>query len=182
MTKMLLFFDRVKSKIQKLYRCRLFREKTGCACPNLQISGKIYVINRNIRVGVNCLIMPGVQFFGDGPIVLGDGVSIGNNTMLYASKDGGITIGDNTMVAADCYIIDADHGIRVGTPICKQPNTVKRVQIGSDVWLATGVKVLRGSEIGDGAVIGALSLVKGKVESNAVACGIPAKLLKYREG
>lgn len=37
--------------------------------------------------------------------------------MLYASRDGGITIGDNTMVAVDCYIIDMNHGIRVGTPI-----------------------------------------------------------------
>lgn len=140
------------------------------------------MINQNVKVGSNCLIMPGVQFFGDGPIVIGNNVSIGNNTMLYASKDGGITIGDNTMIAADCYIIDTDHGIRAGTPMCQQPNTVKRVQIGSDVWLAAGVKVLKGSVIGDGAVVGALSLVKGEVESNAVVCGVPAKVLKYREG
>lgn len=182
MTKMLLFFDRVKSKIEKLYRCRLFREKTGCAAPHLQVTGKIYMINKNVKVGADCVIMPGVQFFGDGPIVIGDRVNIGNNTMLYASKEGGITIGDKTAIAADCYIIDADHGIRAGVPVCEQEDSVKRVQIGNDVWLAAGAKVLKGSVIGDGAVVGALSLVKGEVESNAVVCGVPAKVLKYREG
>ena len=82
--------------------------------------------------------MPGVQFFGDGPIVIGNHVNIGNNTLLYASKDGGITIGDDTMIAADCYIIDMDHGLKAGVPVRKQQNTVQRVHIGKDALVGAG--------------------------------------------
>ena len=41
--------------------------------------------------------------------------------------------------------------------------------------------MLKGSHVKDGAVIGALSLVKGEIPENAVAYGIPAKVKKYRE-
>ena len=53
--------------------------------------------------------------------------------------------------------------------------------IGEDVWLGANVTVLKGSAIGDGAVIGAKALVKGKIECNAIAAGIPARGVKYRE-
>lgn len=40
--------------------------------------------------------------------------------------------------------------------------------------------MLKGSKIKDGAVIGAQSLVKGEIPENAIAVGIPSKVLKYR--
>ena len=48
------------------------------------------------------------------------------------------------------------------------------------IWIAAGCKVLKGSHIKDGTVIGALSLVKGEIPENAIAYGIPAKVKKYR--
>ena len=58
---------------------------------------------------------------------------------------------------------------------------MEKVIIGSDVWLAANVTVLKGSKISDGAVIGAKSLVKGEIPENAIAVGIPAKVIKQRE-
>ena len=49
------------------------------------------------------------------------------------------------------------------------------------MWIAAGCKILRGAQIHDGAVIGALSLVNGEISTNAIAVGIPAKVIKYRE-
>lgn len=178
---MLLLLDRLINKILKMYRCALFRKQTKCVCEKLNIYGKIYVLNRNICCGKNCLIMPGVQFFGDGPIIIGDNVSIGNNTIIYASKDGGITIGNGVQIAAHSHIIDCDHGIKANEVIYKQKNTVAPITIGNDVWIAAGCKVLKGSNISDGAVIGALSVVKSEIPTNAVAVGIPAKVKKFRE-
>jgi acetyltransferase-like isoleucine patch superfamily enzyme len=120
------------------------------------------------------------MIFGDGSITIGDNVCIGNGTILYASQNGGITIGKNTVIAAQCYIIDMDHGFKAGELILSQPNTVDEVVIGEDVWLAANTTILKGSKIGDGAVIGAKSLVKGEIPENAIAVGIPAKVLKYR--
>lgn len=112
--------------------------------------------------------------------MIGDNVDIGNGTVIYASKSGGVTIGNNTNIAAQCYIIDMDHGIKEGELICNQENTVEEVTIGSDCWIAAGCKVSKGSHIKDGTVIGALSLVKGEIPENAIAFGIPAKVKKYR--
>ncbi|MBO5480977.1 MAG: acyltransferase [Clostridia bacterium] len=85
------------------------------------------------------------------------------------------------MIAAQCYIIDVDHGIQKGININCQPNTVAAVEIGQDVWIGAGVKILKGSKIGNGAVIGAGAVVKGNIPENAIALGIPAKVIKYRE-
>lgn len=41
--------------------------------------------------------------------------------------------------------------------------------------------ILKGAYIEDGAIIGAKSLVKGKIEKNVIAVGVPAKELKRRE-
>ena len=54
------------------------------------------------------------------------------------------------------------------------------VTIGRDCWLGSKSTVLRGSTIGDGAVIGAHALVRGKIPKNAIAVGIPARVVKMR--
>lgn len=55
------------------------------------------------------------------------------------------------------------------------------LSIEADVWIAAGCKILRGSQIHDGAVIGALSLVNREISTNAIAVGVPAKVIKCRE-
>ena len=174
--KLILLFDRLNNKIKRNYRKRLFKAMIGCNHNDFSIVGDVTVINKNIKLGHNVTIYPNVMFWGDGEIVIGDNVDIGNGTVIYASKSGGVTIGNNTNIAAQCYIIDMDHGIKEGELICNQENTVEEVTIGSDCWIAAGCKVLKGSHIKDGTVIGALSLVKGEIPENAIAFGIPAKV------
>lgn len=84
------------------------------------------------------------------------------------------------MIAAQCYIIDMDHGVKKNTIISNQPNIVEKVFIGNDCWLGANVTVLKGSYLDDGAVVGAKSLVKGYVESNSISVGIPCKKIKMR--
>lgn len=135
-----------------------------------------------MKCGKNVTIYPDVMFFGDGRIEIGDNVDIGNGTIIYASKiGGGVSIGSNTMIAAQCYIIDTDHGIEKGTPMRERHNTVSAVQIGEDVWIAAGAKILKGSSLENGCVIGAQSVVKGNIPSNAIAVGVPARTIRYRK-
>lgn len=178
---MILFIDRCFRKIALMWRKAVFKRKTKCKHNNFSIVGKITLINRNIKLGRNVTIYPDCMFFGDGMIEIGDNVEIGNGTIIYSSKcGGGVIIGNNSMIAAQCYIIDTDHGIKDGELIRNQKNTVAPIKIGEDVWIAAGCKILKGSEVGNGAVIGAQSLVKGKIEGNAIAVGIPAKAIKFR--
>ena len=127
------------------------------------------------------ILWGGSTFWGDGVIHLGDNVSIGQNTILYASKEGGISIGENTQIAALCYLIDMDHGMEPGRPIITQKNSAQKIVIGRDVWIAAQATVLKGSRIEDGAVIGAKAVVKGKIPENAIAVGIPARVRRTRQ-
>ena len=52
--------------------------------------------------------------------------------------------------------------------------------IGNDVWIAAGAQILRGVTIGDGAVIGAGSVVKHNVEPYSIVAGIPARKIGQR--
>lgn len=52
--------------------------------------------------------------------------------------------------------------------------------IGNDVWIGARVVILDGVCIGDGAIIGANSLVTKDVEPYSIVGGVPAKHIKYR--
>lgn len=177
---MIVLFDRLVNKIARAYRKRLFLKMTGNKCRNLKIKGKIYVMNRNVSVGDYVTLHPGVQFFGDGNIKIGNHVALGNGTIIYASKDAGVTIGDDVSVGAYSYIIDADHGISRDRLIRENKLETGKVIIEDDVWLATNVTVLKGSHIRKGAVCGAKALVKGEIEEYGIAVGVPAKVIKKR--
>jgi acetyltransferase-like isoleucine patch superfamily enzyme len=54
------------------------------------------------------------------------------------------------------------------------------VIIGNDVWIGTEAAILSGVQIGNGAVIGAYSVVTKDVPSYAIVAGNPARLIKFR--
>lgn len=178
--KPILLFDRFIKRIKRGYREYVFRKSIGCPHSDFMILGNITLINYNIKIGHHVIIYPDVMFYGDGLIEIGDNVVIGNGTVIYASKDSGVFIGNNTSIGAYSYIIDMDHATEPGMLICKQKNISSPVFIGSDVWLSAGCKILKSSVIKDGAVVGAQAVVKGEIEENAIAVGVPAKVIKHR--
>ncbi len=177
---MLLIFDRIIQKIIRAYRKAVFKRKIACPHNNFTLVGRVDAINTNIKLGNNVTIYQDVFFWGNGPIVIGDNVTIGNGTVIASLSPEGISIGENTIFAGQCCIIDCDHSYDLGTLIMDQEQKKGPIHIGKDVWLASGVTVLRDSNIGDGAVLGAKSLVKGEVPSNSISVGIPSKVIKYR--
>lgn len=52
--------------------------------------------------------------------------------------------------------------------------------IGNDVWIGRSAIIISGVSIGDGAVVGAGSVVTKDVPAYGVVAGNPAKLLRYR--
>jgi len=102
-------------------------------------------------------------------------VSIGN----YCSIAAGvlfIAAGEHPMTLVSSYPFP-DSG-RFGPPtrdIAKGPITV-----GNDVWIGSRAIILSGVKIGDGAVVGAGSVVSKNVEPYAVVAGNPAKLIRHR--
>lgn len=58
--------------------------------------------------------------------------------------------------------------------------TNRGVRIGNDVWIGFGALVLAGVEIGDGAIIGANSVISKAVPPYAIMVGNPARIAKFR--
>lgn len=56
----------------------------------------------------------------------------------------------------------------------------QRTSIGSDVWIGYSAIIMQGVTIGDGAVIGAGSVVTRDVPPYAIVGGSPARLIRYR--
>ena len=52
--------------------------------------------------------------------------------------------------------------------------------IGNDVWIGQNATILPGVHIGDGAIIGANSVVASDVEPYSIVVGNPVKLIRYR--
>lgn len=54
------------------------------------------------------------------------------------------------------------------------------ILIGNDVWMGEGARILSGVSVGNGAVLGAGSLVKGRIEPYGIYGGNPARLIRMR--
>ena len=64
--------------------------------------------------------------------------------------------------------------------ISGHPSSKGDVIIGNDVWIGTHSTILSGVNIGDGAVIGACSVVTQNVPPYGIVAGNPAKFIKKR--
>ena len=60
------------------------------------------------------------------------------------------------------------------------PTRVKVTTIGNDVWIGQGAYIAAGVTIGDGAIVGAYSVVVKDVPPYAVVAGNPAVIKRYR--
>ncbi len=127
---------------------------------------------RLAHVGAGAVIRP--PFFCDYGynIRLGDGVFLNFNCVIL--DVGEVSIGDRTQIGPAVQIYAADHprdaktrrdGFEFGRPVL----------IGCDVWIGGGAIILPGMTIGDGAVIGAGSVVTRDVGAGETVVGNPAR-------
>jgi acetyltransferase-like isoleucine patch superfamily enzyme len=163
----------------------LDRVKTG---KNVFIDDKV-LIYQEPHAGI-VEIADRVKIHEDTHILVGRGgnVEIGADTSIHRgcqieSYQASITIGSRVEIAPRCAFQSFDHGMAPDRPISKQPLTTKGpIIIEDDVWLGHGVIVLSGVSIGEGAVIGAGSVVTKDVPAGAIAVGVPARVVRMRDG
>ncbi len=112
----------------------------------------------------------------------GKNIKIGKNVFINAccrfQDQGGIEIGDGSLIGHNTTIATLNHDFNPDKRANLHPSPVK---IGKNVWIGSDCTILPGVEIGDGAVIGAGSVVTKSVPANSIAVGSPARVIKQIE-
>lgn len=113
-------------------------------------------------------------------LIVGSDSFVGRGTEFDVLQS--VTVGRHTLIAPGCFITDHGHRFGAESRIDSQGCSALPVVIGSDVWIGTQSIILQGARVGDGAVIGAHSVVKGEIPAMAIAVGAPARIVGKRQG
>lgn len=172
---------------------------------NLLLKGVPFIYNKSgalIQIGEGCTVKSSflsnlVGLYSKTIIVTraaGAEIKIGNKVgisgaTIYARK--GISIGDNTCIGGNVKILDNDfHPIEVEKRnellSGKAPESGERAEwigtkpitIGKNCFIGCNAIILKGTELGDGCVVGAGAVVSGKFPANSVIVGNPAKVIR----
>jgi virginiamycin A acetyltransferase len=94
---------------------------------------------------------------------------------------GDVTLEDDVLLGSQVSIMNGagQHGIeRLDIPIREQPGQWPRITIGRDTWIGDRAVVM--ANVGKHCVIGAGSVVTRPVPDYAIAVGVPARVVRYR--
>lgn len=134
-----------------------------------------------VTIGARCTIEHAVYFKivdDEASLTIGDFVFVGAGCQFDVAQS--ISIGSHTLIAPSVFITDHGHAIARAHRIDEQGSHRKPVTIGNDVWIGTKSVILPGVTIGDGAVIGAGSVVRQDVDPYTIVAGVPARPVGVR--
>lgn len=119
-----------------------------------------------------------------GQIIIGRNVTISTRYWIVANAYTKITIGGDVMCSRNIIIrgndghaiFDVHTGMNINST--EEISKKRKVVIGNHVWIGANAIILYNSEICDGSIIGAGSLVKSRIPNNCIAAGIPAQVIR----
>lgn len=150
-----------------------------------------------LTIGEDCIVSGNFIFEStDGQVKIGNHSYIGGSTFISRSQ---IRIGDNVTIAWGCTIYDHDshsldyrlrrkdiddelRDIRAGVSFIKNKDwssvKSKPITIRNDAWIGMNCIILKGVTIGEGAIVGAGSVVTKDVPAWTLVAGNPARVIK----
>ena len=170
------------------------KHKLGHAGKNSFIAyGSAYVHPENISIGdrvvagKNTLLQTWPDYNGEymshrPQLILGNKVSIMSNCQISCANK--VIIGDGVLIGDNVFITDNFHGETNHRRTLEIPPIERKlfvkgaVVIGNNVWIGRNVCIMPGVNIGDGAVIGANSVVTYDIPEYTVVAGNPAKIIR----
>lgn len=127
------------------------------------------------RCGTDCCLTFGTTF-SHPTAKIGDRVYVGAGCSL-----GDVELDDDVLLASHVSVMNGSqqHGIeRLDVPIREQPGHFVPIRIGRDSWI--GERAIIAADVGQHCVIGAGSVVTKAIPDYAIAVGVPAKVVRYR--
>ena len=139
-------------------------------------------LDRNEKIGRGCLI-------GFCRLDTMDGrgrIEIGDRTIVYNGVEalvhgGKVTIGSDCLITRRVALITGGHQCRRRDRLIREQGLdCADIRIGNDCWLGYAAVILKGVTVGDGAVVGAHSVVTRDVPPYTRVAGAPARPIGER--
>lgn len=127
------------------------------------------------KIGKGCAIYPSARIWAPWNLQVGDYSCIGPYTDIYSM--GKIIIGNNVTISQNAVICTGSHDI---TSAHNELFT-KAVIIQDQAWVCAYAKVMPGTTIAEGSVIGMAALITKNTQPWGVYTGNPARLIKERK-
>jgi galactoside O-acetyltransferase len=117
-----------------------------------------------------------------GSIEVGDNAAFNTGVHINASIGGAIVIGQWCIIGPNVVMRTAGHNYGDTRQFIRQQgHKAANIRIDDDVWIGANAVILGGVHIGQGAVVGAGAVVTKDVPPLAIAAGVPAKVIKFRD-
>lgn len=174
------------SLITVFYRAPLFQARCATFGRNVHMGGKMPFVTGHVEIhvgdwvhfGGNVQIMSG-RVYDQPKLVIGDRAGIGWNTMISVNRE--VVIEEDVWLPYDCHISDTDaHPREADLRLSMQPPSPKDcrpVRICKKAWIGNGTHIMKGVTIGEGAIIGAKSVVITNIPAYSLAMGNPAEVI-----
>lgn len=184
-----------------VFRLRKFKKLFKSSNVKIQCPKKL-ILGNNVKLHENVYI----DALSREGVILEDNVVIGRNSRIECTGSlnfvgKGIKIGSHTSFGSDCFF-GAAGGIEIGNNVISGQNvrfhsenhkyednnllireqgvTHEGIKIGNNCWIGAGAVFLDGSEVNDGTVIAANSVVTKKFPKDVVIGGVPARIISKR--
>jgi acetyltransferase-like isoleucine patch superfamily enzyme len=159
---------------RKLY-LQLFGAKIGAGT---SIPKCIVPWPHQLEIGSGCILEPDIYFKFDGYWQPGPSIRIGDRVFIGCGVEFNV---DDSGIGSGCVLADHNHGTAgVGSRMRDQPAEIAPIHIGRDVIVGVNSVILKGIEIGDGAVVAAGSVVTRSIPTNEIWGGNPARKIRDR--
>ena len=178
-------FRRMKNKLYTglWYRHLFYRigPRSSISPPFYTENPELIQLGEKVYIGPNCRIeaYPSQRNASNEEpmLIIGNRVTMEDGVLISCGES--LVIEDDVLIAGRCYISDNNHSFDpLGLPYREQEADMKPTRIGAGVWLGQNVCILAGSDIGERSVIGAGSVVRGRIPPYSVAVGSPARVVK----
>jgi acetyltransferase-like isoleucine patch superfamily enzyme len=166
------------------YRHPLLQGRCASIGRNVSIEGLPFIsghceihIGSDVYLGGKLDVLSG-RFFEKPRLVIKDKAELGWNVRLTVNRE--IIIEERVRVSSDCRISDSDGHPREADLRARNaplnPKDIRPVRICQDAWIGNGTHIMKGVTIGEGAIIGANSVVITDIPPFALALGNPAEV------
>lgn len=120
------------------------------------------------EIGTDVCVFPTVRITIPWNLILGDQCAIGDRVILYAL--GPITIGARATISQGAHLCAGTHDWQSPSmPLLKPPITINE-----DAWVCADAFISPGVTVGEGAIVGARTVVTKDVTPQTIVAGNPA--------